>query len=389
MYISRLALTNVRNYRQLELRFQPGPIVLCGENGQGKSNLLEAAFALAQGRPYRATLEREVVCWDVMQDDLPFARIEGTVHRRRGDARIELVFQVSRQAEVEGGQHEGGYTHKRIRVNGAVCRTTDLVGECTAVLFAAEDIELVPGSPSVRRKYVDLLNSQVSKEYLGDLVQYTRVVTQRNHLLRAVQEGEAREGDLEVWDTELVKWGVPLLAQRRSCITALADYAREAHTQLVADEGPLALVYQPNLAAGQSVNTEQLQGLFESRLAAARKREIAAGMTLVGPHRDELRFLIDGRDMGTYGSRGQHRTITLAMKLAEARYIEQATGDAPVLLLDDVLAELDAHRGARLQEAVLPYQQVLVTATDVGRFSPAFLAQAAKYRVANRRVEAI
>jgi DNA replication and repair protein RecF len=395
VHLTSLSLTNFRNYRALSLELPSGVSVFHGLNAQGKSNLLEAVEVLSTGRSSRAGVEREMVHWEALREELPFARLEVQVKRKRGNLRIEVVMQLTpRQGPPDEGMSPGqvpapSTTQKRIRLNGAAKRLSDLVGQMATVLFNAESIQIVAGSPSDRRRYLDTLLSQSSRSYFNDLAQYTRVLAQRNHLLRRIQEGQSAVEELSYWDQELVAAGAAITLQRRECLLGLAPLAQTVHASLTTREEQLEAQYMPSLQEGcESEATRlRLEAEFLRRLQAEQRREVAAGMTLVGPHRDDLRFLVNGTDVSVYGSRGQHRTVTLALKLAEATFLEQEKGEPPILLLDDILAELDAARRRQLLQAVLEHPQAFITAAELDLFAQEFLSKASLFRIWQGRVE--
>jgi DNA replication and repair protein RecF len=291
------------------------------------------------------------------------ARLVAQVHRNSGDLRVELVIAAPQNAADARVQ-------KRIKINGVPRRAIDLVGQVNVVLFSSRDIDLVAGTPSQRRRYLDAANSQVSPRYLRALQQYNKVLLQRNHLLRLIGERRADEGQLEFWDREMIEHGSCIIGERRLMIEQLNVLGRPIHDEISAGEN-LRITYMPNVDAAH----------FQDRSRTSRREEIARGMSLVGPHRDDIGFTVGGVDMGVYGSRGQQRTVALSMRLAEARYLNAKVNDEPVLLLDDVLSELDDMRRHHLLDAIQSYQQVVFTTTDIGQFAPGFIAQAMVFKV--------
>ncbi|MBI2304393.1 MAG: DNA replication/repair protein RecF [Chloroflexi bacterium] len=386
MHISHLSLTNFRNYAQLELALSPGLVVLWGGNGEGKTNFLEAIYFLATSRSPRATTEGELVHWDVWNQDLPVTRLTAQVHRSDGEVRLEVALRgLSKGPEREGEDaprlfDHGLWVQKHIRVNGLPTRAADLMGRLIVVLFNAPDMDMVGGAPTLRRRCLDVLNSQADVRYLRTLQRYQRVVTQRNYLLRALREGQAARGELDFWDEELVKNGAYLVARRHQTLAALNPLTQEMYRSLSPQEGELRLVHLCPLveetAGPDNENPSSIQDRFRKQLDKAYPREVAQGMTLVGPHRDDFLFLGGGRPMGLFASRGQQRALTLAFKLAEAQLLKRLTGELPVLLLDDVLSELDAPRRRHLLEAIAPYHQVFITTTDVAQAEAAGISQA-------------
>jgi DNA replication and repair protein RecF len=365
-----LSLSNFRNYVHLEFDLPPHIMVLLGDNAQGKSNFLEAIYLLATAKSPRTAADSELINWLSWGEPPVVARLAAEVELAKGDMRVELALQG--KVAPQGSQVE-----KRIRINGVPRRAIDIIGVVTAVLFSTRDIELIGGEPALRRRYLDIVSSEVDRRYLRTLQRYNRVLWQRNHLLHLIAEHKSSPEELDFWDRELVAAGCYLLTQRQHTVARLDELALGIHEQLSGGREGLKLLYRGSVSADD----------FHQALYVARAREIASGMTLVGPHRDDLRFLVNEMDMGTYGSRGQNRTIAISLRLAEAQFIAANSGDSPILLLDDVLSELDALRRRHLLDAASQYEQVLITATDLHHFESDFLSQAAKFRVSAGELE--
>ncbi len=364
--LTNLTLTNFRSYRQLDLVLGPGLTVISGENGQGKSNLLEAVYLLAIGKSYRAVTERDLVSWQAAEAG-GYAIVAAALDGPQGPLELRVGLDC----------REGSSTSKQVRVNGAPKRTSDLVGMMGAVLFAAEDIELVSGPPSGRRRYLDVLLAQVSRRYVQTLSRYHRVLAQRNTLLRAMREGRAREEELAFWDDALVKEGAVVLSERWSSMTTLADFTASAFQRL-SSQDVLSIAYvgtaaEPKDGDGESVLREALR--------ASRDQERARGMTVVGPHRDDLRLLLNGVEATRHASRGQARLAALAMRLGEARLLAERRGDQPLLLLDDALSELDERRRELVLEEACCYPQTIVTTAEPHALPDVFLNAAHHLRV--------
>lgn len=363
IFITYLSLTDFRSYPALELELPRGGVVLVGGNAQGKSNLLEAAYMLSIMRSHRAGAEREVICLGA-EGERPWARVLGRAQGAENGVEIEVVLQQTAAETVS----------KRIRVNGVPRRAGEAVGVLTGVMFSAEDIGLLTGPPALRRRYLDITGCQLSGRYLSSLQRYQRVLAQRNGLLKLAAEGRARTEELEFWDRELVAVGDYIRGQRRALLQALNGLARGVHSGLTHGEEALELEYRPS---PPDTSPEALARALEE----GRGRELALGMTLSGPHRDELRFMVNGADMGVYGSRGQQRTVALSLRLAEAGFLHQDRGQPPVLLLDDVLSELDGQRRGQLLGSLAPFDQWLLTTTDPSQVAPPFLGQATLFRI--------
>ncbi|MDD3825897.1 MAG: DNA replication/repair protein RecF [Anaerolineae bacterium] len=380
MRLTQLSLFNFRNYVRLVLDLPAGVTVLLGDNAQGKTNLLEAVYYLATSRSPHAGTDREVVNWLTPESEpLPFTRLVGKVSRAGGDLTIEITL-------TQQGEAEGRY-RKQIRLNGVPHRAMDLLGHLNVVLFLPEDIALVSGPPGGRRHYLDATLCQIDPGYCRALSRYNQILTQRNALLRDLRERGGEVGQLAFWDEQLVEHGALLVARRRECLGDLDELVREVHAELTDGAERLRLDYLPSL---DLENGETVAQAFVAQLRSLRTREIAAGVTLVGPHRDDMAFLIDGVNAGTYASRGQQRTTALALKLAEVALMSRATGERPVLLLDDVLSELDAHRRSFLLRVLDDGpQQSIITTTDLHVLPDAFVERCNVWRVSGGRLSAL
>ncbi len=401
MFLTRLALAHFRNYRHLDLAFTQRLTLLQGQNAQGKTNLLEAIYYLATSKSCQARAEREVVGWSAAEEPIPFAQITGYVQRGAQELKLEILFTP---------RTDGTGFVKQIRINGVSRRALDLVGQMRAVLFRPEDIVLVSGGPGERRRYLDIALCQMDRAYCQHLNRYQKVLTQRNSLLKQLREqgappqAPATGAQIRFWDEQLAAHGAVVTARRYAFLAQLAPLARQRHQELSTQRENLVLVYLPSFNPGHLSPEEFLQlrqegapfvpesasplltpetiaQHFLAHLEQRRERELAAGATLYGPHRDDLRLLVNGRDLRSYGSRGQQRTAALALKLAEVEAMTQETGETPILLLDDVMSELDALRRGALLTALAQVNQAILTATDWEDFAPEFRAQAQLFRV--------
>jgi DNA replication and repair protein RecF len=398
MHIEQLTLRDFRNYRHLDIALPRGLLLFVGGNAQGKSNLLEAIYLLATTRSVRANSEGELVSRDASQQGQAVARLVGTARRHDGSVQVEVVIVTRPTGEQAAASRLPA--SKRLRVNGVARRASETVGQMTAVLFTTQDIDLVGGAPSLRRRYLDITLSQVDPTYLRALQRYGKIVLQRNALLRRIQEGAAGPDQLSFWDEEMAQHGAYIAGSRGRAVSSLSVLAREAHRALSGGEEELSLAYQPQLSRawdGERVaaaSTDELAAALLQALAAGRQRDVAAGVSLTGPHRDDLQFLLNGVPAAAFASRGQQRTAALALRLAEARFLLNRSGEHPVLLLDDVLSELDESRRAGVLAAASEFEQVLITSVDADRFDRASpsgrrapLTSATLYRVVAGRVE--
>ena len=377
-------------------------ILIQGANGQGKSNLLEAVYILAVAKSPRASADREMVLWQAVREGAQ-AQVSAVVLGDMGRVRVQIDFLTGVPEGVEEyDERQGGsFQHpeqqvarvasvqKHIRVNGVPRRASDLVGKVNVVMFSAQDLDLVLGPPAVRRRYLDILISQIDHHYLRALQRYQRIVFQRNHLLKTVSHGGAQAGELDFWDDELVTVGSYLMAKRAETVLALSQKAGPIHLKLTGDGEVLQIAYRPSVDIAAGASQEQLGSSLRMAIELQRSREMAQGFTSCGPHRDDLQMLLDDVDAGLYASRGECRTVALAMRLAEAGYLRDRRGQEPVLLLDDVLSELDAARRSHVLEEVGKYQQCFITTTDVELIDERYLSQMSRHTVRDGRVERV
>jgi len=404
MVIRHLSLTNFRLYARLEAALPAGSLILVGANAQGKTSLLEALYYLGTGQSHHATSDRQLINFlSLSTEPLPFARIvaeAGGLERTTGDntpKRIEI------RLVLDPAQTGEGRLRKEILVNGVKRRLSDLAGQVNVVLFLPQDLTLIEGSPSDRRRYVDVALSQVDSTYSFALGEYGKVLTQRNALLKQLGERGGAEAQLDFWDERLGEHGGQIVTARAAALAELEALASTIHRDLTRGADGLRLAYHPAFDPAAApdgqlglpldvpvhrsgLTAAEVQAGKIEKLRATRGEEIARGMTLTGPHRDEIRFLAGGIDLGIYGSRGQARTAVLALKLAEVDWMRARTGEWPVLLLDEVLAELDANRRAELLARLHGAEQVVMTTTDLGLFPPAFVQAATVWQVENGRI---
>ncbi|WP_030412283.1 DNA replication/repair protein RecF [Streptomyces sp. NRRL S-1448] len=351
MHVTHLSLADFRSYARVEVPLDPGVTAFVGPNGQGKTNLVEAIGYLATLGSHRVS------------SDAPLVRMGA----ERAVVRATVV-QGERQQLIELELNPGKANRARINRSSQV-KPRDVLGIVRTVLFAPEDLALVKGDPGERRRFLDELITARSPRMAGVRADYDRVLKQRNTLLKTAALARRHGGrqmdlsTLDVWDQHLARAGAELLAQRLDLIAALHPLADKAYEQLAPGGGPLALEYRPSAGAAMAGATsrEELYGVLLAALGEARKQEIERGVTLVGPHRDDLVLKLGQLPAKGYASHGESWSYALALRLASYDLL-RAEGNEPVLVLDDVFAELDARRRERLAELVAPGEQVLVTA---------------------------
>ncbi len=392
MHLTHLGLRRFRNFPRLSLDLGPGSSLLSGDNGNGKSNLLEALYMLAVAKSPRAGSDRDLVGFGPAHGE--DADAPGQLHTavsavvRRGDAEVRISIDLLGPDPDAPGAREPAGLQKVIRVNGAPRRAAELVGEFNAVLFSAQDLELVYGPPAQRRRYLDVLISQHDREYLRALQRYQRALTQRNHLLRAIGAGRSAPAELAPWDERLAQDGGYVAAARMASMEALGGHSASEFDRLSAGSLELAASYRPSFACEAGAPGPAAEALAAA-LAEGAGRDAARGHTGVGPHRDDVRIEIGGSDAARFASRGQARTAVLALKLAEARYLSEARGEAPVVLLDDVLSELDPGRRELVLGRVSRYDQCLITTPEPGSVPRALLEGMRRYAVGGGTVTAV
>ena len=353
MQITELTLRSYRSYETLHLAFDPGVQIFLGANAQGKTNIIEALYYAAFGRSHRTSSDAELirVGADGAHIGLSF---------RRHDVPGELSFTFARGAR------------RRITYAGESLRQRDLVGLLPMVLFSPEDLFLVKGAPALRRRYLDAELSQASPAYYGELLRYTRILKQRNAVLKDIRERLAVPDDLPPWDAQLAKSAAYIVTRRIAAVAQLGALSARVQAVLAAGE-ELALAYEIAGAGGEDFAeddmTEALHVWYNKMLCEGRARDIARAATGVGPHLDDLVLRVGGMSLRSYGSQGQQRTGALALKLAELFYLQENIGEAPILLLDDVMSELDADRRRALLDFIRhEHIQTFITATDAAYF---------------------
>lgn len=385
MHLCHLWLKDFRNYKQLDLSLGPGLFLFQGENAQGKTNLLEAVAMLATSNSFHASSDREIVNWHTSDH---VTRIAAAVERHKEEVKIEIVIidpnAQERQSTSNGGSQfiaPNDRQRKRIKINGVPKRAIDLVGLVTVVLFSPNDLSLVDGSPEERRRFLDRGLCQMQPHYCQALLKYRKIVTQRSALLKRIRENQEDPRMLDYLDEKLTELATMITFERRRMVVALNQHVDELQAIISGGREHLKIVYRPSFHIDPAWNTMEALENYRTQLGEARRKEIHQGVCLLGPHRDDLEFLVNDVNMLTYGSRGQQRTAALSAKFGELAFMRAATGEEPILLLDDVFSELDAARREYLLNQALQHEQALITATDYSSFSEDILARSHRYQV--------
>ena len=403
MHITHLSLTNFRNYGRLELDLPQNATLLYGQNAQGKTNLLEAIYYLATTRSPHAEQDSQLLNWDAAQLDEPIVvgRLVAHIAGGEGNRQIEMRLIQERKNSLRNGQS----FRREVLVNRRKVRLMDLLGHLRVVLFVPQDVQIITGSPAKRRRYLDITLCQIDPLYCRSLSDYNKVLEQRNALLRQLAEGSGNRELLAVFDEKLVQLGSQIFTKRASFLTVMArETQRIYYEELTNGKETLRLSYLPrlqiespgrtgdvselvNLGKWIEANPETVAVRFAEMTVKAYAADVARGSTNVGPHRDDWRFWINGRNLSSFGSRGQQRSAILALKMAEINWMTRMTGESPILLLDEVVAELDEQRRALLLQYVQQSNQAILTATDPGMFTTDFMRNSTSMRVANGRIE--
>lgn len=339
MYIKNLKLSNFRNYDNLSIDFDNGINILYGDNAQGKTNILEAIYFCGTTKSHKGSKEKEIIKIDKKE-----AHIKMLLDRDNVSHKIDMHLKRNKK--------------KGVAINGIPIRkTSELFGIINIVFFSPEDLNLIKNGPAERRKFIDFELCQLDKVYLHNLTNYNKILVQRNNLLKQISFNSNLLDTLSIWDKQLVKYGITLIERRSKFIKQLNEIVYGIHKKLSGGNESLILKYEPNVTVED----------FENRLLSVREKELRTQVTSIGPHRDDMDFLIGDIDLRKFGSQGQQRTCALSVKLAEIELVKKVINNKPVLLLDDVLSELDSKRQNYLLESIDGIQTIL-TCTGLDEF---------------------
>lgn len=341
MQVKFLKLNNFRNYKSLELALDGGTNLFYGDNAQGKTNILEAVYLSGTTKSHRGAKDRDIIQF------------------KHDESHIEMIVEkngISYQLDM----HLKKNSPKGIAVNKIPIRkASELFGIVNLVFFSPEDLNIIKNGPAERRRFIDLELSQLDKVYLNDLSNYNRIVNQRNHLLKEIgfNNQDNLRDMLDIWEMQLIQYGDKIIERRKGFVEDINKIISSIHKKLTGGKEELRVIYEPS-------NGEMS---LEQALNRSRERDIRIKSTSVGPHRDDICFMIGDMDIRKYGSQGQQRTAALSLKLSEIELVKQMIHDTPVLLLDDVLSELDKHRQNYLLDSIHDIQ-TLITCTGVEDF---------------------
>lgn len=339
MFIKSLELNNFRNYESLEISFSKGVNILYGDNAQGKTNILEALYMCSTTKSLRVSKEKELIRFGCDE-----AHMRMYIENEHTGHKIDMHLKNSR--------------HKGVAIDGIpVVRATDIYGMINIVSFSPDDLSMVKNGPIERRRFIDMELCQIDKTYMYNLASYNKVLTQRNNLLKQIENNKELISTLQIWDEQLLKFGKEIINRRRTFIAEIQKEAGDIHKRISNNTEELEIIYQPDVS----------EKVFEEKLFLNRDRDIILKVTSVGPHRDDIDFIINGESARKFGSQGQQRTVALTCKLAEIEHLIARTGNKPVLLLDDVLSELDRNRQTELLNSIKDIQTI-ITCTGLEEF---------------------
>jgi DNA replication and repair protein RecF len=341
MWLERISLENFRNYEKLEIEFAENDKVhlIIGDNAQGKTNFLEAVFLLSMSKSFRTAHYDDMILWTA-----DYMRTTGNVNVNGND--LSLEFFVSK-APIE---------KKNLRKNGVDVPVKDFIGRLNSVLFHPEDLNMLYLTPSLRRKYINSVLSQTDPIYFDALVNYNRILKQRNKILMFVSEGHAKMDELLVWDEKMAEYAFYIYEKRREFVSFYNGIISERYQNIAEENGKIEIKNSCSFGTVPEGKKE-----YEKALSDCRQGDLRYQQTQKGPHRDDLEFFFDGRNVETFASRGEMRTLLIAVKLAEIEFLEAQTGHRPILLLDDVFSELDKKRQQALLTAISEYQSFVTT----------------------------
>ncbi|MEM7113802.1 MAG: DNA replication/repair protein RecF [Chloroflexota bacterium] len=402
MRITHLSLTNFRNYGRLEIDLPSGATLLHGNNAQGKTNLLEAIYYLATTRSPHISQDHQLIHWDALHYDDPIvaARLQARVATRQGERLLEMRLISEKKSSLAPRTFR-----REALVNRRKVRLMDLLGQIRVVLFLPQDVQLVTGPPNQRRRYLNITLCQIDPVYCRLLSNYNKVLEQRNATLRQLADGQSNRDVLTIFSEKCIDLGSEILARRARFFQKIAREAQHIHYEKLTDrQESIRLRYLPRLQDIGGGNDEMklaelgdwletnmsdmdaIRQQYREAMATYLTKDMARGSTTIGPHRDDWLFWVNGRQLSLFGSRGQQRSAILALKMAEIHWMTQETGESPILLLDEVVAELDERRRALLLDTVQHAQQAMLTATDKTMFSTQFLQNASTLQVENGRI---
>lgn len=367
-------MAHFRNYIEINTDFPKGLNILHGSNGQGKTNLLESISMLTTGRSAKAANDRETVGWSAINEPIPYTRIQAKVVDDPSLTNIELILQIN---QLQNTQKDGlvsyendllktGRLQKALKLNGVRQKKINGAAIIKVVSTGPEEVTLLSGAPSERRRFLDETSIQTNPQFLDINQKYQKVISQRNALLRRMREEQgSRTTEIDAWEEEIVNLGSHILSNRYQLLRSMKEQLNQSYKYLSAESGDFNLVYIDSTGSSENSSQQNIRENFKKSLENNWGKDLAISTTSVGPHRDDFRTFLDKNDIGIFGSRGQQRVVSIALFLAEAKYIKDQTNKNPILLFDDPLSELDnLHRERFLEFGISIGEQIFLTTAE-------------------------
>ncbi len=357
MFVKSLELKNYRNYEEMEVRFSEGSNLFYGDNAQGKTNILESIYLSGTSKSHRGGKDKDLIRFG--QEE---AHIRLFLEKKEVEHRIDL--------------HLKKHKAKGIAIDGMpIRRSSDLLGMLNLIFFSPEDLAIIKNGPAERRRFLDMELCQLHQIYTSDLTNYNKILKQRNQLLLQIGFQESLIDTLDIWDSQLVNYGSAIIKMREAFVVELNEIIQNIHEKLTGGREQIEVTYEKSCQEDE----------FLEKLQNRRAQDLRLKNTGIGPHRDDIRFMINGIDVRTYGSQGQQRTAALSLKLAEIELVKRRIGETPVLLLDDVLSELDSNRKGYLLESIKNIQ-TFITCTGLEEFVNSQLVLDKRFYVENGKI---
>ncbi|WP_432662105.1 DNA replication/repair protein RecF [Wukongibacter baidiensis] len=367
MFISKLKIVNFRNYSSLDINLHEKLNIFIGNNAQGKTNILEAIYLTGFGKSFRTNKDKELINID---SDMAYVKVEGT--KRHSEVSVEFRLWNNKK--------------KQIKTNGlSLTKLSELLGNIYIVIFSPEDLKLIKGGPSERRRFIDREISHINRKYYYDIMSYNKVLLQRNNLLKNISYNRKLLKTIDIWDEKLVEYGTGVIFKRMEFINRLNSLSRLMHRKITDGRENLEIKYLSNIDIDNKSSHDEVYKNFKKKLEKKIEIDIKRGFTTVGPHKDDLGVYIEDKDIRIFGSQGQQRTAALSLKLSEIEIIKGEVGEYPILLLDDVMSELDINRQNFLIKS-LKNVQTFITITEIPELMIPIVNEGNIFKISNGNI---
>ena len=384
MHIKQIQLKNIRTFENASMEFSKGIHLITGTNASGKTNLLESILYLATTKSIQHRNDKNIISQEALSNSvLPIAKISAVIESEQHNHDIDMMFSKPIKESIANDNQGTGRLTKNFRLNGVTKKASDVIGTLRAVYASPNDMEIILGSPSERRKYLDILISQFDKDYLKNLQRYNRIIKQRNSLLKQIKNIKKRHGELDYWDDQISATAIEIINKRKAIINQLSTLAKSHYEILDKNNDKLAINYYPSLPKNNnSLPTYDVdQKTFLKLLQEVRNKDLQQSNTTIGPHRDDILIFLNELPSNAFSSRGQQKLITICMRLAEAQISHQITNEQPVLLLDDILSEFDQEHRNYIVENTEYVEQVFLTTPDLANVPKVMINKAVQLQI--------